>query len=65
MYQVVYEYVTPLFYEYKFKELLGFWVTCMTQRPVLKIWMHMSEDKICFQDSCWSVGIIFILKNEE
>ena len=27
--------------------------------------MHVSGDKACFRNSCWSVGIVFTLGREE
>ena len=29
---------------------------------IVKRVLHVSEDKTCWKDSCWSVGIVFTLK---
>jgi hypothetical protein len=31
----------------------------MGDRPESFSWVHMSEDKVCTKDLCWSVGTIY------
>jgi hypothetical protein len=31
----------------------------MGDRPGSFSWVHMSEDKVCTKDPCWSVGTIY------